>query len=122
MIAKGTFEVKLEPQTDEFPAGRLTIDKHYYGDMIGTGKGQMISKRTESGHAVYSAIEEVDFSIEDKKGGFTLHHNGKISKEGQLLSIEIVEGSGFGDFKTISGSMSIVQTDGNHHYELNYHL
>lgn len=48
MTAKGTFDVDLQPQDDaDTPAGRMVIDKTYSGDMTGSGKGQMISKRTE---------------------------------------------------------------------------
>jgi hypothetical protein len=61
MIAKGTFEVNLTPQQDEeSPAGRMTINKTFSGEMEGTGKGQMISKRLENGTAVYFAIEEFE--------------------------------------------------------------
>jgi hypothetical protein len=64
MTVTGTFEVDLKPQADaDTPAGRMLIDKTYSGDMTGSGKGQMISKRTESGIAVYYAIEEFSGSM-----------------------------------------------------------
>ena len=54
MSAFGNFEIKLDPQKDEAaPVGRMIIDKKYSGDMIGTGIGQMISKRTTGGAAAY---------------------------------------------------------------------
>ena len=51
MTAKGTFEVDLLPRADaDSPAGRMIINKTYTGDIIGSGKGQLISKSTEDGH------------------------------------------------------------------------
>ena len=64
MTAKGPFEVNLTPQDDaDSPAGRMVIDKTYLGDINGSGIGQMISKKTESGTAVYFAIEEFSGSM-----------------------------------------------------------
>lgn len=123
MEAKGTFEVKLDPQSDsKAPAGRMLIDKSYSGDFVGNGKGQMLSKRTTSGSAVYSAIEEVEGHISELSGSFTLIHLGAMSSKGQSLEVKIVNGSGTGDFENISGTLDIIQADGNHLYVLNYSL
>ncbi len=123
MSSKGKFEVNLEPQTDgNAPAGRMIINKTYSGDLIGTGVGQMISKRTASGSAVYSAIEEFTGNLNGKSGTFTLIHKGFMSKESQSLEVVILEGSGEGELKGINGSMGIVQDDKNHTYELTYKL
>ena len=123
MDAKGTFEVNLTPQDDaDSPAGRMVIDKNYLGDMNGSGIGQMISKRTESGTAVYYAIEEFSGSVESKSGAFTLVHKGYMSKESQSLKVVILEGSGSGELENISGSMVIVQDANGHTYELTYEL
>ena len=123
MSAKGMFEVNLEPQKDEHtPAGRMVIQKIYSGDLVGSGIGQMISKRTDGGSAVYYAIEEFTGNINGKNGAFTLIHKGLMNKESQSLDVTIMEGSGEGELKTISGSMSITQNAENHTYELNYKL
>ena len=123
MQAKGQFEVKLEPQKDEdAPAGRMIINKTYSGDLIGSGVGQMISKRTAAGSAAYYAIEEFTGSINGKSGTFTLVHKGFMSKESQSLDVLILDGSGSGELKNITGTMEIIQNDGNHSYELNYEL
>jgi len=123
MSAKGKFEVNLEPQKDEdAPAGRMIIKKTYSGDLIGFGVGQMISKRTDGGSAVYYAIEEFAGKLNGKSGAFTLIHKGFMSKESQSLDVVILAGSGEGELKNIKGTMSIVQDGGNHTYELNYKL
>lgn len=123
MSAKGSFEVNLTPQDDaDSPAGRMVIDKIYLGDIKGSGIGQMISKRTDNGAAVYFAIEEFSGSIKGRNGAFTLIHKGYMSKESQLLEVVILEGSGIGEFETISGSMVIAQGEDGHTYELTYRL
>ena len=122
-MAKGVFEVDLQPQADgDFPAGRMVIDKTYSGDVTGSGKGQMISKRTESGTAIYYAIEEFSGSVQGKSGAFALIHKGHMSSESQSLDIKILEGSGSGELEHISGSMAITQNSGGHSYELVYEL
>ena len=100
----------------------MVIDKTYLGDMNGSGIGQMISKRTESGAAVYFAIEEFSGSVRGKSGAFTLIHKGHMSKESRSLEVGILEGSGSGEFENISGSMNIVQDANGHTYELTYEL
>ena len=123
MSANGTFEVDLTPQEDVgSPAGRMLIKKAYLGDMIGSGIGQMISKRTENGTAVYYAIEEFSGSVKGKTGRFTLVHKGHMSKESQSLKVTILEGSGGGELQNISGSMLIVQDENGHRYELMFEL
>ena len=123
MTAKGTFEVDLQAQADAgSPAGRMLIDKIYSGDMTGSGKGQMISKRTESGTAVYYAIEEFSGSVNGRNGAFTLVHKGFMSAQSQTLDVEILEGSGSGELENISGSMVITQDSTGHTYDLVYEL
>jgi hypothetical protein len=123
MSANGTFEVDLAPQEDVgSPAGRMLIKKTYLGDMNGSGLGQMISKRTEGGIAVYYAIEEFSGSVKGKSGGFTLVHKGHMSKEFQSLEVTILEGSGSGELQNISGSMLIIQDANGHRYELTFEL
>lgn len=123
MAAKGTFQVKLTPQEDEgFPAGRMLIDKTFEGDMSGTGLGQMISKRTESGSAVYHAVEEFSGAVHGKSGGFTLIHSGYMDAQSQSLEVTILSGSGSGELLGISGAMVISQGEDGHHYELQYEL
>ena len=90
--------------------------------MKGSGIGQMISKRTEKGTAVYYAIEEFSGSVKGKTGRFTLVHKGHMSKGSQSLEVTILEGSGGGELQNISGSMIIVQDSNGHRYELSFTL
>ncbi len=123
MAAKGTFDVDLTPQDDgDFPAGRMLISKNYAGDMVGSGTGQMISKRTDDGTAAYFAIEEFDGVIDGKTGSLTLTHRGFMSSATQQLEVLILPGSGTGQLSGISGSLSIEQDESGHRYELSYAL
>ena len=121
MKAKGTFDVTLDPFEDEHaPAGRMVINKTYRGGLEGTGTGQMLSKRTAEGVAVYSAIEEFVGSVDGQSGSFTLSHHGFMSQEKQTLTIEIIPSSGSAGLATITGSLEINQQDGQHSYVLTY--
>jgi len=123
MFARGKFEVNLEPQkNDAVPAGRMIINKSYSGGLEGSGIGQMISKRAEGGAAVYYAIEEFTGAVDGKKGAFTLVHKGVMNKDSQSLEVLVLEGSGIGELKNITGSMSILQEGDTHTYELKYNL
>lgn len=123
MSARGTFEVELSPQEDAgSPAGRMLINKTYSGDLKGSGIGQMISKRTESGTAVYYAIEEFSGSVQGREGGFTLVHKGHMNQESQSLEVDILEDSGSGELQGVSGSMVISQDEDGHKYQLRFEL
>ena len=123
MSVSGSFDINLEPQQDaQAPAGRMLIDKKYSGELEGTGVGQMISKRTEGGASVYSAIEEFSGTLEGKKGSFTLFHIGTMSASTHELKVSVVEGSGSGELEGITGDLSITQQDGGHFYTFNYQL
>ena len=124
MKAKGEFDVDLIAQSDaEFAAGRLTIEKVYRGDLVGEGKGQMLSKRTAvAGSAGYVAIEEVGGVLAGKTGSFTLQHSGTMTRGVQSLTVSIVPDSGEGELTGISGSLDIIIDNGKHYYEMVYTL
>lgn len=119
----GSFDVAMEPQKDsDAPVGRMLIKKQYSGGLSGSGIGQMLSKHTESGIAIYVAIEEFEGSLGGKVGSFTLVHNGFMTADSQTLEVKILQGSGSDELENISGSMEISQADGGHQYTLTYQL
>ena len=123
MNVNGSFEVALTPvKHDEYAAGRMLINKTYSGKLAGTGKGQMLSKRTQNGASVYSAIEEFVGKLDGKSGGFTLVHSGYMSANEQTLSVIILQGSGTGELTGIEGSMDINKLANDHTYALSYKL
>ena len=63
--ATGNFEVKMLPLESSAPGegdvnlGRMSIDKTFSGDLIGTSKGEMLTAMTPvKGSAGYVAIEQ----------------------------------------------------------------
>lgn len=124
MTIKGEFEVTVTPQTDSsFEAGRLTIDKKYFGALDGVGKGQMLSHRsTTAGSAGYVAIEHFSGTLDGKMGMFTLQHSGTMQGDDTNLTVTVVPDSGSGELTGISGTMTIDIVDGKHFYEFTYSL
>lgn len=127
--ATGTFDVKLTPQGHDTPAegsplGRLTIDKHFHGDLEATSKGEMLTAGSVSvkNSAAYVAVERVTGTLHGKAGTFALHHSGVMTRGAGSLTINVVPDSGTGELTGISGSMTIDIANGNHSYTFDYTL
>jgi Protein of unknown function (DUF3224) len=128
MHAKGSFEVKLAPQTSpELQQGvisRMSIDKTFHGDLEGTSKGEMLatgsgSKGSSGG---YVALEQVTGTLNGRKGSFVLQHNATMTNGVPNLSIIVVPGSGTDQLTGLSGKMNIVIAGGKHSYDFEYTL
>lgn len=126
--ASGNFEVRLSPQSADGEAAdpamaRLTLDKQFYGDLDGSGSGQMLSVSTEvEGSAAYSAIERVSGTLAGRSGTFALQHTGIMTRGTPQLSITIVPDSGTGELLGIAGHMRLDIVDDKHLYRLEYTL
>ncbi len=127
MQVEGSFEVNLKP-VDAYASGldgnnlaRMTLDKTFHGPLAGTSKGEMLSVMTGvEGSAGYVAIEQVQGSLEGKRGGFVLQHFGIMCNGNDRLILEVVPGSATGALAGLTGSMNIIVSDGQHHYEFDY--
>lgn len=126
LYAKGEFEVKLVPQTEErsIPLlGRLIIDKVFHGDIEGSSQGQMLSAKTAvPASAGYVAIERVEATINGRQGSFVLQHNATMNKGESMLNIIIVPDSGTDELAGIAGKMNILIKDKKHFYDMEYTL
>jgi len=126
--AKGTFEVKVVPQSEPEKApgatlSRMSIDKEFHGDLEATSKGEMLSAMTDvKGSAGYVAIERVTGTLQGRSGSFVLQHNATMTRGTPQLNIIVVPDSGTGQLSGISGSMKINIADGKHSYEFDYSL
>jgi hypothetical protein len=123
--ASGTFEVKLSPQGPdahgEAALGRMSIDKHFHGDLDGPSRGQMLTAGTEvKGSAVYVAVEKVTATLHGKSGTFILHHTGIMTRGSANLTVSVVPDSGTGELTGIAGHMQIKIADGKHLYDFEY--
>jgi hypothetical protein len=125
-IAKGEFTVKIIPQTEDrqLPLfGRMTIDKAFYGDIIGTSQGQMLSAGTQiPNSAGYVAIERITGTIHGKRGTFVLQHNATMNRGEGNLNIVVVPDSGTEELAGLTGNLSISIKDKKHFYEFEYEL
>ena len=127
MNAKGTFEVKLNPQSDtdnpDATLGRITIDKQFHGDLEGTSKGQMLTAGTAvNGSAGYVAMEKVTGKLHGLSGSFALQHNGIMTRGTPDLMITVVPDSGTDQLAGLRGNMTINITEGKHYYEFEYSI
>jgi hypothetical protein len=126
--AKGTFEVKLDPQGDADKAdgstlARMSIDKKYHGDLEGTAKGTMLTAGTDvKGSAGYVAIERVTGTLNGKSGSFVLQHSGTLTRGAAVQNISVVPDSGTGQLTGITGKFVVIITEGKHSYEFDYTL
>ncbi len=130
-LAKGPFDVKLEPQTlafddsDEGAArARMSLDKHYHGDLEASAKGEMLSAMTATpGSAGYVAIEKVVGTLGGRRGTFVLQHFATMTRGQPRLEIIVVPDSATGALAGLTGTMNIVIAEGGKHfYELEYAL
>lgn len=125
--ASGTFEVKLNPQTDDQvgdpTVGRMSIEKEFKGDLEGASRGQMLAVTTEvKGSAGYVALERVSGTLNGRSGTFALQHSGTMTRGAAQLVITVVPDSGTGALVGLAGKMSINIVEGKHFYEFEYTL
>jgi hypothetical protein len=129
MKIQGKFDVALNP-LETFAAGveglmlgRLSIEKTFHGDLSAKSRGEMLSaKTTVKGSAGYVAIEQVEGSLNGKKGSFVLQHFGIMNAGQSRLILEVVPDSGTRELVGLSGSMEIKIESGQHFYVFEYHL
>lgn len=126
--AAGPFDVTVTPQDqpavlDGVTTGRMAIDKHYHGDLEGSGVGEMLSAMTTTeGSAGYVAIERVTGTLQGRTGSFVVQHSGTMARGAQALSISVVPDSGTGELAGIAGTMRIRIEERKHFYEFDYLL
>ena len=121
----GPFDVKLTPQPasadDEATIGRLTLDKQYHGALEATSRGYMLAARgAVPNSAGYVAIERVSGTLEGKRGSFVLQHSSTMTRGVPAQGISVVPDSGTDELTGLSGTMTVVITDGKHAYDFAY--
>lgn len=122
--ASGTFEVKMSPQEADMSVGRMTIDKQFGGDLVGTSTGQMLMASSDSvkNSAGYVAIEKVTGTLNGRRGSFYLQHNGVMTRGVGELTITVIPDSGTEQLVGLRGKMNIIIAEGKHSYEFEYTL
>jgi putative acetyltransferase len=126
--ATGLFEVRMSPAPlgdagADATLGRMLLDKTFSGDLVGTGKGEMLMAGTAvKGSAGYVAIEHVRGTLGGRTGGFVLQHTGTMNRGEPQLSVTVVPDSGTGELVGLAGTLAIIIKDGKHRYEFDYTL
>ena len=124
--ASGTFEVKLSQQDEGTDAAmrKMTFDKQFQGDLIGTSKGVMLaaSSSNDKGSAGYVAIEKVTGTLKGRNGSFYLQHSGTMTRGVTELTITVIPDTGTDQLVGLRGKMNIIIADGKHSYEFEYSL
>jgi hypothetical protein len=124
--ATGKFNVKigsLAPYntSEDAKLGRMSIDKQFNGDLVGSCQGEMLTAGTGTqGSAGYVAIERVTGKLNNRSGGFALQHNATMTRGAPYLNIVVIPDSGTEELAGISGTMRIIIDKGNHSYEFEY--
>ncbi|MCA9991696.1 MAG: DUF3224 domain-containing protein [Anaerolineales bacterium] len=129
MRATGEFEVNLQPLdsyaqgSEGIRLGRMSIDKQFHGDLVATGRGEMLTALTNTqGSAGYVAIEQVSGTLQGRAGTFVLQHFGVMHGGENRLVLEVVPDSGTGALAGLAGQMKIKIEGGQHTYVLDYAL
>jgi hypothetical protein len=126
--AKGTFEVTLKPAAladagADGKLARMSIDKKFAGDLVGTSKGEMLSAKTDTkGSAGYVAIEKVVGELDGRKGTFVFQHSATMDHGQPHSSVVVVPDSGTEGLAGIKGTFQIDIKDGKHLYDFEYSL
>lgn len=127
--AKGTFDVKLTPQTpDNAPAqaagvGRIAIEKQFQGDLVGASTAEMLYSGDGTTSGAYVAIERITGKLHGRNGSFVLVHRALMNRgtpEGWL--VEVVPDSGTEELQGIRGQLTIRMEGKQHFYEFHYTL
>lgn len=126
--AKGQFTISLTPLTGTLESNankhaRLSFSKEFGGDLLGHSHGEMLSCRSATeGSAGYVAIENVEATLNGKRGSFVFQHSSTMNKGVPQQSIQVVPDSGTGELSGIRGSFEIQIVGGEHYYTFLYEI
>jgi hypothetical protein len=124
MRATGTFTTAFEPlASDDEWLGHARILKTIEGDLVGTGRAEMLSAGTDvEGSAGYVAIDRITGVLHGRKGSFVLQHSGLMARGEATLTVTVVPDSGTDELTGLSGTFDIVNENGMHSYTFDYVL
>jgi hypothetical protein len=121
--ARGTFDVTITPEEPDSGIGRSGLAKTWFGDLAGTGHGQMLSAGDPGqGSAGYVALEVVEGTLHGRGGSLAFQQLGVMHAGDQHLDYRVVPGSGTGELVGITGTLALTIDERGHTYELTYSL
>jgi hypothetical protein len=82
------------------------VSKSFEGDLEGEGTVEWLMAYDDSGSATFVGLERISGKIGDKSGTFVLQHIGTFDGKSAKAQLQIVPGSGTGDFRGLEGQGS----------------
>lgn len=119
----GSFDVKVAPQPGA-PAGlsRLSIDKHFHGPLEAASIGEMLATGGDDGSGGYVAMERVTGTLDGRSGSFVLQHSGVMAPGMMKIDVVVSPGSGTGELKGLTGTLTIRIEGKAHFYDFEFSL
>ncbi|MFZ0216543.1 MAG: DUF3224 domain-containing protein [Candidatus Dormiibacterota bacterium] len=123
--ATGTFEIEgwdanVYDDGDVSSLSRVTLTKHYQGDLVGEGTTTLLTASAAHDSAAYVGLERFSGRLLGREGSFVLSH-GAIAERGigGSVTATVVPDSGTGDLVLLRGVLTItIDEQGAHHYAL----
>lgn len=122
--ATGTFTTVFEPlPIDDDALSRMQVLKTIEGDLIGTGRAEMLSVGTPiDGSAGYVAIDRITGTLHGHSGSFVLQHYGLLDRGAATLIVQVVPDSGTDQLTGLVGTFQIDNSLEEHRYIFDYDL
>lgn len=118
-----TYDAETYDDRDGTALGKIHITRRFAGDLEGEATAELLTAMTETGTAVYVALDRITGRLDGRSGSFVLHHRGTVSAEGAVTDGAIVPGSGTGELRGLRGEGTItVDEEGTHRLTLEYEL
>ncbi len=118
-----TYDAETYDDRDGTALGKIHITRRFEGDLEGEATAELLTAMTETGTAVYVALDRITGRLDGRSGSFVLHHRGTVSAEGAVTDGAIVPGSGTGELRGLRGEGTItVDEEGTHRLTLEYEL
>ena len=105
MFAFGTVKLKgIDEIFDQFTGmTRSKLNHLYAGDIEAEARFECLSFAGDAGVSNFVGLEHISGRIGDRKGGFILQHIGCVKSGRTESSLNVLRGSGTGDFIGIKG-------------------
>ena len=118
-----TYDAETYDDRDGTALGKIHITRRFDGDLEGEATAELLTAMTETGTAVYVALDRITGRLDGRSGSFVLHHRGTVSAEGAVTDGAIVPGSGTAELRGLRGEGTItVDEEGTHRLTLEYEL
>ncbi len=105
MLACGTVKLFGIDEKLDISTGlrRSKLTHHYLGDIEAESRLECLAYAGASGASNFVGLEYLSGRIGDRVGGFILQHIGSVKSGQSVSTLNVISGSGTGDFAGIKG-------------------